>query len=79
MHLILRAAADPNTKASMQQLNPPFERTTEARTGFSHSLKASLDRKDLIALAKMCSMQTRGCGSNTQSTVIAAAQRTASA
>ena len=56
-HLIL-LAADPNTKASMQQLNPPFERTTEARTGFSHSLKASLDRRDLIALAKVCPMQT---------------------
>jgi len=36
---------DPSTNVLTQQINPPFERVTEARTGFSHTLKASLDRK----------------------------------
>jgi len=77
MHLIL-LAADPNTTASTQQLNLPFEKTTEARIGFFSQFESISGQERLNCIGKDVLHATRVCGSNTGSTVVATAQGTAS-
>lgn len=73
MHLIL-PAADPNAKASTQQLNLPFERSTAARNRIFSQFESISGQEGFNCIGKDVLHANGVCGSNTQSAVIATAQ-----